>query len=115
MDRTSIEVLYPKIAYEKVGQLILCEDREGREKILADIKDNVSGFDTQPYEVIRQKQKDDCSFTAQGPKVEEGEFPCRNPKCRSKRCYWYTLQTRGNDEPATIFVTCIKCKTRYRM
>jgi DNA-directed RNA polymerase subunit M/transcription elongation factor TFIIS len=110
----SIEVLYPKIAYEKVGQLILCEDRQEREKILVDIKDNITGFDTQPYEVFRQNQKEECSFTAQGPKVEEGEFPCRNPKCKSKRCYWYQLQTRSGDEGMTIFVTCIKCKTRYK-
>ena len=114
MDWISIEALYPKIAYEKVGQLILCEDREEREKILADIKDNSTGFDTHPYEVFRQKQKDECSFTAQGPKVEKGEFPCRNPKCKSKRCFFYQLQTRGNDEPMTTFVTCIKCKTRYK-
>jgi len=111
----SIEVLYPRIAYEKVGQLILCEDRQEREKILKDIKDNTTGFDTQPYEVFRQKQKEECSFTAQGPKVEEGEFPCRNPRCKSKRCYWYPLQTRSQDEGYTIFVTCIKCKTRYKM
>ena len=110
----SMETLYPKIAYEKVGHLILCEDRQEREKILDDIKDNNTGFDTHPYEVVRQKQKDECSFTAQGPKVEIGEFPCRNPKCKSKRCYWYQLQTRSLDEGATTFVTCIKCKTRYK-
>ena len=114
MDWISIEELYPKIAYEKVGQIILCEDREEREKILADIKDNISGFDTHPYEAFRQKQKDECSFTAQGPKVEEGEFPCINPKCKSMRCYWYQLQTRSGDEGMTVFITCIKCKTRYK-
>ncbi len=110
----SVEGLYPKIAYEKVGQLILCEDRPEREKILGDIKNNCTGFDSTVNDAFREKQKNECSFTAKGPKVEKGEFPCRNPKCKSKECFWYPLQTRGLDEPATIFVTCIKCKTRYK-
>jgi DNA-directed RNA polymerase subunit M/transcription elongation factor TFIIS len=110
----TVEMLYPKIAYEKVGQLLVCKDRPERENILNDIKNDVTGFDTYPYEVYKTKQKEECSFAAQGPKVEEGEFPCRNPKCKSKRCYWYQLQTRSGDEGMTIFVTCIKCKTRYK-
>lgn len=111
---TSIDMLYAKIAYEKVGQLILCEDRSEREKILADIKNQCIGFESSVNDDFRRKQKKECSFTAKGPKVEKGEFPCRNSKCRSKECFFYTLQTRSLDEPASIFVTCIKCKTRYK-
>ncbi|RLI47568.1 hypothetical protein DRO61_07765 [Candidatus Bathyarchaeota archaeon] len=108
----SMEILYPKIAYEKVAQLLLCKDRPEREKVLDDIKNDVTGFDAYPYEVYRLKQKEECSFTAQGPKVQEGEFTCR--KCKSKRCYWYQLQTRSGDEGMTVFYTCIKCKTRAK-
>ena len=92
----TVEGLYPRIAYEKVGQLILCEDRLEREKILDDIKNHYTGFQSSVNDVFRQKQKKECSFTAKGPKVEKGEFPCRNPKCRSKECFWYPLQTRGD-------------------
>nr|QBK85654.1 MAG: transcription factor S-II [Marseillevirus LCMAC101] len=111
--RTSIQDLYPNIAYEKVGHLLQCQDRQEREEILTDIKNCDTGFDTHPYETFRQKLKEVCSFTAQGPIVEEGEFPCRNSKCKSKRCFFYQLQTRSADEPMTTFVTCIKCKSRY--
>jgi len=113
-EEMSVEELYPNVAYEKVGHLLICQDRLEREQILADIKNGDIGFDSHPYEVFRQKQKDVCSFTAQGPKVEKGEFPCRNPKCKSKECFFYQVQTRGLDEPATTFVTCTKCKTRYK-
>lgn len=42
------------------------------------------------------------------------EFPCRNKKCRSDQCYFYTEQTKKSDESATIFVCCTKCKKRFK-
>lgn len=112
---SDLEEAYKIIAYEKVGQLLVCKNRREREKILEDIKSNIYGFDTKPYSEYKNKRKLLTSSMAQGPRVEKGEFPCRNPKCRSKECFFYTFQTRSIDEPATIFVTCSKCKTRYRM
>ena len=34
-------------------------------------------------------------------------FTCS--KCKSKKCNYYTLQTRSADEPETIFITCLDC------
>jgi DNA-directed RNA polymerase subunit M/transcription elongation factor TFIIS len=42
------------------------------------------------------------------------DFTCRKPKCRSKRCSYYQMQTRSADEPITTFVTCLDCGGRYR-
>lgn len=42
------------------------------------------------------------------------EFPCRNKKCRSDKCYFYTEQTRSADEGATCFVICGRCLSRYK-
>ena len=109
-----VDIVYRKLAYEKVGQIMLCDGRPERELILADIKGCVTGFNTQPYREFSRKQTEECSVDAHGPKVEKGEFPCRNPKCKSKECYFYQSQTSRCDEGYTTFVTCIKCKTRYK-
>jgi transcription elongation factor S-II len=39
-------------------------------------------------------------------------FTCK--KCKSKKCTFYTMQTRSSDEPATIFVTCLDCGGRFK-
>jgi len=39
-------------------------------------------------------------------------FTC--PKCKSKRCNFYTLQTRSADEPETIFISCLDCGKKFR-
>ena len=35
-------------------------------------------------------------------------------KCKSKRCTYYSLQTRSSDEPETIFVTCLDCGKNFK-
>ena len=42
------------------------------------------------------------------------DFVCRKPKCRSKRCSHYQMQTRCADEPMTTYVTCLDCGNRYK-
>tara|TARA_B110001469_G_C9620223_1_gene309042 strand:+ start:535 stop:1062 length:528 start_codon:yes stop_codon:yes gene_type:complete len=39
-------------------------------------------------------------------------FKCR--KCGSKECSYYEVQTRSADEPMTQFITCLKCKNRWK-
>ena len=41
-------------------------------------------------------------------------FTCPKPKCRSRRCTYYTLQVRSADEPESIFVTCLDCGKNFR-
>ena len=31
------------------------------------------------------------------------------PKCKARKCTWYQQQTRGADEPMTIFAKCLEC------
>jgi transcription elongation factor S-II len=42
------------------------------------------------------------------------DFVCRKPKCRSKKCSYYQMQTRSADEPMTTYVTCLDCGSRYK-
>jgi DNA-directed RNA polymerase subunit M len=47
----------------------------------------------------------------------EEEFPKTKiicPKCGYEEAYWYMQQTRGADEPPTVFYTCVKCKHSWR-
>lgn len=36
------------------------------------------------------------------------------PKCKHTQAYWWEVQTRAADEPATQFFKCEKCKHTWR-
>lgn len=40
------------------------------------------------------------------------QFKCG--KCGKKETTYYTRQTRGMDEPETVFITCVKCGNKWR-
>ena len=40
------------------------------------------------------------------------EMTC--PKCKNKKCYFWTQQTRSSDESETKFYKCTKCKHTWR-
>ena len=58
-----------------------------------------------------KKIRDENKYT---PKLEAStdDFTC--PKCKSKRCSHYQLQTRSADEPMTTFVICLDCGKRRK-
>jgi len=35
-------------------------------------------------------------------------------KCKQKKCTYYQLQTRSQDEPVTTFITCTSCGNKWR-
>ncbi len=41
------------------------------------------------------------------------EMKCQ--KCKSKKCYFWTQQTRASDESETKFYKCTKCKHTWRV
>ena len=42
----------------------------------------------------------------------DGFFKCG--KCKTKKTTYTQVQTRGADEPMTIFVTCLNCENRWK-
>jgi len=58
-------------------------------------------------ELIDKKIKRDASKYTTNIEASTDIFMC--PKCKSKKCTYYELQTRSADEPSTIFVTCLEC------
>jgi len=110
--KKSTDDTYFSYVYEKIGELK--EAPELKERILNDIETYKRGWDSCLYDKYRTNQTREISKIVEGIKVEKGEFPCRNKNCRSKECYFYEQQTRSADEPATVFVVCTKCNTRYK-
>lgn len=43
------------------------------------------------------------------------EIKCKNPKCKNKKAYFWTSQTRASDESETKFYKCTKCEHTWRV
>jgi len=64
--------------------------------------------------VIKQTQMSADGMYEMNAEASSDDFVCRKPKCRSKRCSHYQMQTRSADEPMTTYVTCLDCGNRYK-
>jgi len=63
-------------------------------------------------EKIDIKMKRDQMLFEMKPESMTDAFLCK--KCKKRECSYYEVQTRSADEPMTVFVTCLNCKTRWR-
>lgn len=67
-------------------------------------------FDESKNVVMLQEHDD---FLMKPPDVEEGVIQCH--RCKSKKTYSFSKQTRRADESATVFVQCANCNLSFRM
>ncbi len=59
------------------------------------------------------KQKDEIELIEKEPEPHPLiEAEC--PKCKHKKAYFWTVQTRASDEPETKFFKCEKCENVWR-
>ena len=110
----SIEELYENISYEIIGYIYESHDKKERKNILKDMKNGTYGWESSFFSEYRKRIHDIDYQQIEDIKVEKGEFPCRNKKCRSYQCYIWQEQTRSADEGATTYVMCAVCHNRYR-
>ena len=95
---------------------ILLPKKEGNNTIMKCMKCNYKSKDVETTtfsEKIKEKTKvevvDEEQDFSHLPLVEE---EC--PKCKSKKAYHWSIQTRASDEPETKFFKCKKCKHTWR-
>ena len=70
-------------------------------------------MDTSRWEtLIQKKQILDTNKYNTNIEASTNLFACK--KCKSKRCTYYTMQTRSCDEPETIFITCLDCGKNFK-
>ncbi|QIH04916.1 transcription elongation factor S-II [Dasineura jujubifolia toursvirus 2a] len=65
------------------------------------------GFDSICFD--KYKNDENCYLNfLECPEVDEGMFECR--KCKSKKIFTMSKQTRSGDEATTVFARCSQCK-----
>jgi DNA-directed RNA polymerase subunit M/transcription elongation factor TFIIS len=84
---------------------------EIKTKDIANLK-NHEVFPEYWKEKIDIKMKRDQMLFEMKPESMTDAFLCK--KCKKRECSYYEVQTRSADEPMTVFVSCLNCKTRWR-
>ena len=63
------------------------------------------------------KKEEEKNMDVADPEQEDATYPTTEaecPKCGNRTAYWWEVQTRAGDEPATKFLKCTKCKHTWR-
>jgi DNA-directed RNA polymerase subunit M len=63
-------------------------------------------------EVIKKKRE--IEAVEEEPEIHPLTSDIECPKCSHKKAYYWEIQTRASDEPATKFLKCEKCKHIWR-
>ena len=103
---------YRRLAYDKLGQLIEANNREEREQILKDIRNNVEGWDACVYSKQLEAYTMSMDRSVMKPKAVKGLHKCKEKNCGSDEFYIWSAQTRSSDEGMTHFRQCAKCGKR---
>ena len=111
-DGKKVDEVYRTQAYQRVGHLITAASKEDKEAVVNNIKEHVMEWDSQPFVAYRAALEVLMNKTVDRPLVQKGAFICKG--CKKDECYWWSLQTRGCDESATVFVQCVSCGKRWK-
>ena len=93
---------------------ILIPTKDGN-KVIMKCSCGYSNKQNQPInikEVINDKKKIEAVEEEVEVHPLTNEAEC--PKCGHKKAYYWEVQTRASDEPATKFLKCEKCKHIWR-
>jgi len=110
----TVEEIYDKYAYEKVGDIINADGEEERNKVANDIKNEVLDWNSAPYKEFRERREEENKQVAEGLDTGKSDYQCKNKECGSRECIQTMMQTRSGDEGFTVFVTCLKCGRKGR-
>ena len=74
------------------------------------MKSDKLGLHHKDFTEIAKKMDETDTFMNKPFDVSEGVNQCS--KCKSFRTFSFCKQTRGSDEPVSVFITCVDCKYR---
>jgi DNA-directed RNA polymerase subunit M/transcription elongation factor TFIIS len=104
---------YSKFSYQKIGELVNFPKQT--DQIMCDIDKCIKGWESCVFIEFREREDKERNAQTQPPEISEGEYQCKSKICRSKKCYYFTMQTRSSDEGSTIYVVCSKCGERFTL
>lgn len=93
-------VLLPKKEGSK--KILICPRCNFKTKEITETKIKEKIKQKKPLEIIEEEKETHPII----------EIEC--PKCKNNEAYFWTIQTRGSDEPETRFYKCTKCKYIWR-
>lgn len=94
---------------DKIAELF--ESSEDIDELIGSIiSQEKSGFNSICFEKYRKEEEEYLKFI-ECPDIEEGMFQCN--KCKSRKIYTTTKQTRSGDESTTVFAQCVTCKNGW--
>ena len=103
---------YSRIAYDKVGQIVSAKDRPAREKIIADMRNDVEGWDACVYDTQRATYNALMDRSVLKPKAIKGLYKCKDKECQSDEFYVWQEQRRSGDEAMSTLRQCAVCGKR---
>jgi DNA-directed RNA polymerase subunit M/transcription elongation factor TFIIS len=102
--------LFYFLMYEMHVEWSLCPKLD---ELFSYLKTNNLGLNHVIFDDIKHRLKENDEFISNPPQVEEGVIECQ--RCKSKRTFSFSKQTRSGDEACTVFVRCAQCNFQFRM
>lgn len=94
---------------------ILMPKKEGKKTVLACSRCSYKSSDTKDLSIkesVKEKPKDVGVVEKDVETLPTTDAEC--DKCGNNKAYYWEVQTRAADEPATKFLKCTKCKHIWR-
>lgn len=113
-DGQKITEVYPVIAYDKLGQIVVAKTSLERHKILNDLKNAVEDWDSCVYNSPRSEYNRMMDRSIQKPKAVKGVYVCKQKNCGSDEFYVWSQQTRSSDEGMSQMRQCAHCGKRRK-
>lgn len=112
---------YIQKQFEKKSDVYMCfyelyceyQLQPNKEHLFEFLKNKKFLYDSDAFQEISERIKEEENFIISPPKLSEGIMVCKF--CKSKKTISYEKQTRSSDEQSTIFVKCMDCSKSFRM
>jgi DNA-directed RNA polymerase subunit M/transcription elongation factor TFIIS len=98
------------LVYEIVSEFLYVNNIQS---LMEQVRRKEIGFNHPSFDTIRNEFQEQDDFFENPPQVEEGIMECK--RCRSKRTFSFSKQTRRSDESATVFIRCSNCDFMYKI